>query len=97
MSPGQEAVVSLLLSKGADINFQDIQCGWTPLHRATFSKVIPMVELILEAKPKLDIQDIWGETPLHAAVSKLSGKDVDTIVQCYSKPAVTLTLSPMRE
>jgi ankyrin repeat protein len=36
-SHGQEAVVKLLLSKGADINFQDTECGATPLYRAVIS------------------------------------------------------------
>jgi ankyrin repeat protein len=76
----QESIVKLLLSKGADINFRDTEEGFSPLHRAVANKVVPMVELILKGKPKLDVQDFEGRTPLHAALSWASGNDVDTIV-----------------
>jgi len=81
---GQELIVKLLLSRGADVNFQDTETGWSPLHRAVACvnrQMIPMLELILKGKPNLDVQDFRGETPLHAAFDWGSENNVDTVVQ----------------
>jgi len=81
----REAIVKLLLSKGADISFQAIEWGETPLHRAVEFRVIPIIELFLKKKPKLDVQESWGHTPLYSAIVMAYGYESDTIVQMLLK------------
>lgn len=78
---GQEVVVKMLLSNGADINFQHTERGSTPLHRAVGRGIVPMVKLILEGKPKLEVQNSKGETPLHILLSGFPRNTNGTILQ----------------
>ena len=84
---GHEAVVKLLLERGADIDSKD-EWGRTPLHWAAESGHEAVVKLLLERGAAVDSKDRWGRTPLlwatesgHEAVVKLlleRGADVDS-------------------
>ncbi|GAA5899461.1 hypothetical protein JCM6882_009123 [Rhodosporidiobolus microsporus] len=73
-SKGHVSIGRLLISKGADINGRD-RANQLPLHRAATTGSIPFVHLILQSKspnkpekPRLNLLDRAGNTPLHLAV-----------------------------
>lgn len=78
---GLEVIVKMLLSKGADINFQHTKRLSTPLHQAVNKGTIPILKLILEGKPKLEVQNSKGETPLHNLLSGFHRDTNGTILQ----------------
>ena len=61
---GHEAIVSLLLEKGADVNAKNND-GWTPLHWASENGHEAIVSLLLEKGADVNAKDNDGETPLH--------------------------------
>jgi ankyrin repeat protein len=63
---GVEAVVKLLLDKGANIAAADTY-GSTPLHSASSSGQVDVVELLLNKGANVAAAAISGETPLHQA------------------------------
>jgi 26S proteasome non-ATPase regulatory subunit 10 len=70
-SKGKVEIGQLLISKGADINARD-KANQLPLHRAATTGAIPFIRLILASestgsfkKPRLNLQDRAGNTPLH--------------------------------
>jgi hypothetical protein len=64
---GYVAMVKLLIEKGADPNFNDMETGATALNEAaTQSNPLCVMELI-HAGADLDIADSWGRTPLMSA------------------------------
>ena len=50
---GYETIAKILISKGADINSQNIN-GLTPLHLATQKNYLNVVKLLLTYKAKID-------------------------------------------
>ncbi|KAJ9644081.1 hypothetical protein H2199_003949 [Coniosporium tulheliwenetii] len=64
---GKEAVVRLLVEKGADPRAKD-KHGWTALHQAARSGKEAVVRLLLENGADLHAKDKHGETVLHWAV-----------------------------
>ncbi|MFC1842724.1 ankyrin repeat domain-containing protein [Candidatus Dependentiae bacterium] len=55
--------VKSLIEKGANISCTD-KYGFTPLHRAVYSKNKDIVEYLLEKKAKVNEVDEFGETPI---------------------------------
>ncbi|KAK0721680.1 hypothetical protein B0T26DRAFT_739157 [Lasiosphaeria miniovina] len=75
--PCHEAVVKLLLEKGADTEVKD-KGGWTPLSWAAEQGHEAVVKLLLEKGADTEVKDKFGRTPLswvaeggHEAVVKL--------------------------
>ncbi|GAA5847383.1 hypothetical protein JCM5353_008145 [Sporobolomyces roseus] len=73
-SKGHVNVGRLLITKGADINSRD-KANQLPLHRASTTGSLPFIHLILASlspskpeKPRLNLSDRAGNTPLHLAV-----------------------------
>ncbi|GAA5896239.1 ankyrin repeat domain-containing protein [Sporobolomyces salmoneus] len=73
-SKGHVNIGRLLISKGADINARD-KANQLPLHRAATTGSLPSIHLILASlsptkpeKPRLNLSDRAGNTPLHLAV-----------------------------
>ncbi|WP_153100307.1 ankyrin repeat domain-containing protein [Paraburkholderia hayleyella] len=60
---GDEALVQLLLSKGADVN----KTGWTPLHYAAANGHDAIVKLLLARSAQVDALSPNGTTPLMMA------------------------------
>jgi ankyrin repeat protein len=66
---GQDAVVELLLAKGADIGSID-QKGNTPLHWAVFTGQSNVVETLINNKAVLNVKGAGEKSPLHLAVQQ---------------------------
>ncbi len=64
---GQEAVVKLLLDRGAEVEVPD-RNGQTPLFIAAARGREATVQLLLNIGAKINVQDNAGDTPLSAAV-----------------------------
>jgi ankyrin repeat protein len=63
---GREAVVKLLLEKGAELEVKD-SYGQTPLSCATMHGQEAIVKLLLEKGAELEAKDIYSQTPLLCA------------------------------
>lgn len=57
----------LLLQAGANINAED-QGHWCALHHAANQGWVAITKMLLRFKPKLEIHNHWGATPLHCAI-----------------------------
>lgn len=65
-SKGNISMASLLLSKGANVNVQDI-FGNTPLHYAVDKKKKDMVDMLIKCGADVNMKDFRGNSPLHVA------------------------------
>ncbi|XP_056409535.1 NF-kappa-B inhibitor epsilon [Hyla sarda] len=65
-----QALISLLLESGADINSQEGTSGKTPLHLAVEMLDRPLLLHLLQYRPKVDAFMYNGCTPLHLAVGR---------------------------
>ena len=63
---GKEAIISLLLSRGADVNVRS-SSGYTPIHLSCRERNGHHVTSMLLECPLIEMnaQDKWGRTPLH--------------------------------
>jgi len=64
-------MVTLLLDRGAAIDAQDRQKGWSPLHEATNWRNVEVVRLLLERGAKPSLKATHGQTPLDLAKERL--------------------------
>ncbi len=69
---GLPDVVTLLASKGADLNNRenDLQGGKTPLHSAVWGKKREVIQVLLEAGADISAADKMQETPLFTAIHR---------------------------
>jgi ankyrin repeat domain-containing protein 50 len=67
---GHEALVKLLLEKGAELETKDEEYGQTPLSWAARNEHEAVVKLLLEKGAKLETKDDIGRTPLSWAAEK---------------------------
>ncbi|EDO44153.1 predicted protein [Nematostella vectensis] len=56
-------VVKSLLDGGADVNAQNKNSGWTPLHAASFQEHGKIIMLLLEKGANPEVSDAEGRTP----------------------------------
>ena len=66
---GDEKLVTYYLSKRANINYQSIASGFTPLHWAAYQDHIKIVKLLLTRRAKITIKSRRGRTLLHDVVN----------------------------
>lgn len=87
---GDIANITMLLKNGADVNFQDERSSETAMHMAVipdyfhFHSNIDLVKILLKYNAELNIQNIYGETPLHFA-SKY--RDIEIVKLLINKGA----------
>jgi cytohesin len=62
-------LVSDLIALGANVNVQDEKYGETPLHRAASRGRVEILQMLIGAGAKLNVQDKGGWTPFHWAAS----------------------------
>jgi len=62
-----EAIVRLLVAKGASISHTDYQ-GRTPLHEAAFYGHVDMLKFLIDSGHPINCADVHGQTPLFRAV-----------------------------
>lgn len=86
---GKDEVVSLLLSKGADVNFRNLK-GQTPLHQAALTGNRTVVVVLLARGAQLNAQDKEGNTPLHYAAAL---GDTATLKELLAKKPETRILN----
>ena len=65
---GQEDVVSLLLSRGANVD-QRTGSGWTPLHQASFHGHNNVTQALVSAGAEVNKRNKYGATPLNMAAA----------------------------
>lgn len=64
---GHKAIVSLLIARGFDVNFQD-SFNQTPLHWASKCAMLEIVRVLLTCEQtRVDVTDENGDLPLHFA------------------------------
>ena len=85
---GQSAVVAALLEGGADPNARD-EAGATPLHHVARGRNdnTAAAVLLLEAGADPNARDLDGETPLHTALTQLSPRVADRLLDYGADPA----------
>ncbi len=67
------ALTQELIHLGADVNLQDKQ-GWTALHFAAQFYLPQHVLMLLEHGAQLDLQDVYGNSPLWRAAFESKGR-----------------------
>ena len=63
----------LALALGADVNETIAEDGRTPLHAAAYLGWNEMIEFLVANGAKLDVKDMWGQTPLTIALGDPEG------------------------
>ncbi|KAH8689310.1 hypothetical protein BGW36DRAFT_70072 [Talaromyces proteolyticus] len=105
---GHEAIVKLLLEKGADLESKDHEYGRTPLSRAAEGGHEAVVKLLLEKGADLESKDCeYGRTPLswaveggHEVVVKLllgKGADLESKDQKYGQTPLSWAAASQHE
>lgn len=79
-----EAIVKLLVEKGAQVNYADYE-GRTALHEAAYYGHTNLVEYLLDKNAEIDCEDMHGQTPLFRAVQGSRHDVVSLLVQRGAK------------
>jgi ankyrin repeat protein len=61
-------MVRYLLRNGANPNIADFGQNWTVLHFAARDQKLPLVQILLDAGARVDVEDSFGNTPLWRCV-----------------------------
>lgn len=89
ITSGRAETVALFVAKGADINraivFQGGQHSYYPLHLA-LDRTPAVLEAILQAKPKLEVVNTSGRTPLQQAADQNKTEMVEKLLAAGANP-----------
>jgi ankyrin repeat protein len=91
ISSGRVETVRLLLAKGADINRRlaaknDNSYPQYPLHLALLKNSRPVLEVLLAAKPKLEVLNGRGQTPLLLAIELQTVEMIELLLDAGADP-----------
>ena len=64
---GHRRIAELLIKKGADINRQEKQSRWAPLHIAVMRGNREIVQSLINHDAEINIKNVAAKTPLHFA------------------------------
>ncbi len=85
---GDKDIVTAFLSAGMDINSQRSTDGWTALTAATFYKKPAIVQLLIEHHAAINIQDLYGRTPLMYAAAMGTEEIVNLLLEAGADPNI---------
>jgi ankyrin repeat protein len=83
--PNNDDMVEWLIEAGVDINHQDTRYHRTPLH-VTVANGGTYVRRLLVTRPKLELTDGDGSTPLHLAAIAQSSESARLLLEAGSNP-----------
>jgi ankyrin repeat protein len=83
-----EKLANLLENNPQYLNLQDPNSGSTLLFKAVQLENYEAIEFLLKKKANLDIQNIYGETPLHLAVENGNIEIVNILLEKGSNPNI---------
>jgi ankyrin repeat protein len=86
-----EDIIELLIKNGIDVNIQDYDHEFTSLHYATNLNNKNIVKILLEHGANQNFQDIYGNTPLHYAITE-GGLEIFEMLVKNTKHRVNLNL-----
>ena len=67
LTAGRRDVMALLVQEGANVNERNELHGWTPLQWVCFKLNMESVQVLLNHRAAPNIQDVYGQSPLHYA------------------------------
>jgi cytohesin len=73
LTGGNNAILDLLIERGAEVNAQD-NTGLTPLHVAAWWSITERAGILLDHGADIGARDRFGDTPLHIAAMNGRGK-----------------------
>jgi ankyrin repeat protein len=76
---GHKEITELLIAEGADVNAQDNDAGWAPLHAAARKGLKEVVEPLIAAGADVNAKNDGGETPLDWAIRSNHTKTADLL------------------
>lgn len=76
---GHDAMVSLLLSKGANVNYKDPGTGWTSLMLAALNGHTTAVQILINSGANCNETNNLGQTALEIA-KKMKRRDVENVL-----------------
>jgi ankyrin repeat protein len=77
---GSVDIMRWLLNHGADASAQT-DLGRLSLHRAAFNENLEAVQLLLEYNPDINLQDNYGDTPLHDILARIGPSTEGKVVE----------------
>ncbi len=96
VSGAHPRVISFLITQGAEVNSTNAQWKYTPLHVAAgggFSGVVSrkyaqLVRLLIERGAHVNVQDEFGQTPLHRAAATNNSEAVAILLEKFADPYI---------
>jgi hypothetical protein len=85
---GDKAIVTSFLDAGMEINAPRSTDGWTALTAASFYKKPELVQLLLERNATINIQDLYGRTPLMYAAAMGTEEIVTMLLEAGANPNI---------
>jgi hypothetical protein len=85
---GDKDIVTAFLAAGMDINSQRSTDGWTALTAASFYKKPDIVQLLIENHTAINIQDLYGKTPLMYAAAMGTEEIVILLLEAGANPNI---------
>jgi ankyrin repeat protein len=68
-------IIKLLITNGAEVNFNDNREKWTALHFAARAGHVEIANILLGAGALIEARDVFGNTPLMRAISAFKNRE----------------------